>query len=317
VPKRSNFLRIFGTLLAFALLIYLLSQQGWDEIWLAVQKIHLWRLVLALGLMLVSRLAVSGRWYVLLRSANTRISSRQSLRVTFAGLFASNFLPTTIGGDIIRLAGAIQLQCNPATCAASLIVDRIIGMIGMIMALPLGILSILPMRPQSEQPFSPIALISALGLGNWWKKAWQKIQEITQQVFKAISLWIGKPYVLLQALILSWVHMLCLFGTIQLILSGLGEHLSFWSIAGLYSLVYFITLLPVSINGYGLQEISITFAFSHFAGASMNSSLITALLFRTLMMLASLPGALFIPDILAARELSEEHSAHLKDHGAI
>ena len=64
---------------------------------------------------MVSRLAVAGRWHVLMHSAGTGITPRQSIRLTFAMLFASNFLPTTIGGDVVRYAGAVRLgfdSCN-------------------------------------------------------------------------------------------------------------------------------------------------------------------------------------------------------------
>jgi uncharacterized protein (TIRG00374 family) len=106
--RRQTVVRIFGTLIALALLVYLLSQQGWQEIATAIHQIPFWRLALALGLMFISRIAVAARWHVLLRGADLKIPFRQSLRITFAGLFASNFLPTTIGGDVVRLAGAIH-----------------------------------------------------------------------------------------------------------------------------------------------------------------------------------------------------------------
>jgi len=79
-----------------------------------------------------------------------------------------------------------------------------------------------------------------------------------------------------------------------------------WLIAGLYSLVYFVTLVPISINGYGVQEISMTLIFSNLGRASLQTGLTAALLFRTLMMIASLPGAFFIPDILASRNKATE-----------
>jgi hypothetical protein len=60
---------------------------------------------LALVLMIISRLAVTGRWHVLLHSGGIRITPSQSFQITMAGLFANNFLPTTVGGDVIRLAG--------------------------------------------------------------------------------------------------------------------------------------------------------------------------------------------------------------------
>src|SRR5512133_3603947 len=106
---RQNLLRVLGTFLALALLVYVLGEQGWKEILLAFQQIAAWRLAAALILMVISRLAVSARWVVLLRSAGVPVSARQGLRINFAGLFANNFLPTTIGGDVVRLAGAVQL----------------------------------------------------------------------------------------------------------------------------------------------------------------------------------------------------------------
>jgi hypothetical protein len=79
----------------------------------------------------------------------------------------------------------------------------------------------------------------------------------------------------------------------------MGEDISFWLVAGLYSFVYLITLIPISINGYGLQEISMTLVFSRLGGASLASSLTAALLFLTIMMVASLPGVLFVPGLIS------------------
>ena len=78
----------------------------------------------------------------------------------------------------------------------------------------------------------------------------------------------------------------------------MNDPVPYWLIGGLWSLVYFVTLIPVSINGLGVQEVAITFAFSTLGGASEQSSLTLALLIRTLFILASLPGAIFLPGIL-------------------
>ena len=87
-------------------------------------------------------------------------------------------------------------------------------------------------------------------------------------------------------------------------MGGMGEDIPLWTIAGLYSFAYFVTLLPFSINGYGLQEISLTFVFSSIGNASVSNSLTMALLFRTLTMLVSLPGAFFLPEILSPKKQS-------------
>jgi hypothetical protein len=75
--------------------------------------------------------------------------------------------------------------------------------------------------------------------------------------------------------------------------------MAFNLVAGLWGFVYFITLLPVSINGLGVQEVSMAFIFSEVGGISLQNGLTVSVLFRTLMMLGSLPGAVFLPGIIA------------------
>jgi glycosyltransferase 2 family protein len=303
--SRQTAVRILGTLIALALLAYLLSQQGWQEIVAAIHQMPLWRLALATVLMFVSRVAVAARWHVLLRAADPKISFRQSLRINFAGLFASNFLPTTIGGDVVRLAGAIQYKLDAATSTASLVVDRLIGMAGMAMMVPFSLPSLLSYRQASFQGIPDQNALAAIPLGKWWRSAWEKLSDLGTSLLKALTLWFKHPEALWMALFFSGVHMLCLFFIMQLLLGGIGEYMPLWLIGGLYSLVYFVTLIPISVNGYGLQEISMTLIFSNLGNASMSNGLTIALLFRTLTLIASLPGALSLPDILATAERAE------------
>jgi len=307
---KTAWLRLAGTTVSLGLLVLLLSQQGWEDIAMAVYQVSPWRLALALGLTLLSRLAVVGRWHTLLRAAGLPISFSQSNRLTFAGLFASNFLPTTIGGDVVRLAGALQMRFNTAICAASLVVDRVVGMTGMAMALPFGVArfaawgafaSLASDAQRAARPLFPWHFLILSPLSGWLETARRKGRRLAKNLVQAISNWAGRPGSLLIALAFSWAHMACLFGSIALLLDGMGEPLSFWIIAGLWSAVYFITLAPVSINGYGVQEISMALIFSRLGSISQESSLSAALLIRTLTMVASLPGAVYLPGIATGK----------------
>ena len=105
---------------------------------MAVRQIPLWRFLLATALVFISRFFVVGRWHVLLRSAEMDIPFSRSVALTFTGLFAANFLPTTIGGDVVRFAGAVEMGYSSTLILASLVADRLIGMAGMAMVLPSG-----------------------------------------------------------------------------------------------------------------------------------------------------------------------------------
>jgi len=287
-------LRWFGTILTIGLLIYLLSQQGWAEIAYAVNKIAWWRFVFAIILVFISRLAVVMRWHVLMSSAGTGITFRQSSRLTFAMLFASNFLPTTIGGDVFRLAGAIRLGFDQAISVASLVVDRLVGMTGMAMAFLLSL-------PGFIHYYSNPPVASSMAIP-WLRPLGNKILRFLQELSQTLTVWLHKPRSLLNALAFTWVHMLCTFATVWLLLGGMGEEISFWWVMGLWSATYFVTLLPISINGMGVQELAITYFYVAIGGISASSGLTLALLMRALQMIASLPGAFFIPDIMAGRK---------------
>jgi uncharacterized membrane protein YbhN (UPF0104 family) len=260
-------LRWLGTLLAVALLVYLLAQQGWDEILSAIRQIAGWRFVAALLLMVVSRLAVAGRWHVLMRSARTGISFGQSLRITLAGLFASNFLPTTIGGDVVRLGAAIRLGYDRAVSIASLVADRLVGMAGMAMALPFGIPAFLGWLNSVGGPAASASLPSILAVP-WLGALWERLRCGIRRLLEALQLWLRQPRALLGALGCTWIHMLCTFAQVWLLLGGMDESISFWAIAGLWSATYFVTLLPISINGMGVQELSMTFFYTTLGGIS-------------------------------------------------
>jgi uncharacterized membrane protein YbhN (UPF0104 family) len=295
-------IRWVGTILAFGLVVYLLYQQGWDQIWGAVRQIGVERFAIAIGLMIVSRFMMVGRWYVLMVSSEEKFTLVDGLKLTFAGLFANNFLPSTVGGDVVRFAGAVQAGYDGVISAASLIVDRLVGMFGMALALPIGLYRAF----QVPNPFAsytnldvhmfagflPVSVISFM------EKIRDKGKALLKRLLEAVALWIRQPRALLSSLLFTLFHMVCFFGILWVLLDGMNDPVPYWLIGGLWSLVYFVTLIPISINGLGVQEVAITFAFSTLGGASEDSAVILALLFRTLVMLASLPGALFISGIL-------------------
>lgn len=309
----STVLRVAGSVAGVGLLVYLLASQDWTQIRQLFAMIGWGRLLLALGLTVCSRLVVAGRWHVLLRGADAPVRVRESLEITFAGLFASNFLPTTIGGDIVRLAGAFQLEIDKAVSTASLIVDRLVGMAGMALVLPIGLAAGI------RELTALFALSASPGLGalgtagddqpGWVKRAIRKVRSAGRRVLRALGIWIKRPRSLAASLGFTLLHMLFLFTSIAILLTAMGESIAFLTIAGLWSVVYFITLFPVSINGLGLQEVALTAVFTQVGGISTQAALVLAVCLRVLAMLASLPGAFFIGRVLPrtgeARQASE------------
>jgi len=285
--NRQRVLQLIGTLLAVGLLVFLLAKGGWDEIITAMQQVKGSDLLWVALLFTISRIATIFRWHVLLRSGGIDIRFRDSMGLTFTGLFGNNFLPTTIGGDVVRLAGAMQMGYDRAVCLASIAADRLIGMLGMAMVAPIGLAYSWSTIKIGSRLFSSFAFV-------------ERPLAFIKRTFATFSIWFKQPVSLLLSLAFTWIHMLCLFGAIYVFVDDLGTPVSFWMIAGLWSITYFITLLPISINGYGVQELAFTFLMSNVAGLTPAMGITVAVLLRAYFVLSSLPGAIFMPAILSA-----------------
>ena len=295
--KWKFFIRLAGTILSIVLLVYLFYSVGLQELLASLKNLTIGQIVLVIVLIFISRLATFARWHVLLQIESIKVNWKDSLRLTFAGLFAANFLPTTIGGDVVRLAGAMRLGIGGALAAASLMVDRLIGMAGMALAAPLGLAPVLG-NLENSSSFSdhPMIFLGGFFVNN---KIIIKIKAAFRKIITSFAYWIHHPRYLLLALFFTFIHMLCTFLIVDVLVVGMHESMPFWKIAGLWSLTYFITLIPISINGLGLQEVSFINLFTIFGGISDPTGLSIALIMRVLMLVGSIPGAFFVSSILS------------------
>ena len=284
LKNRQWVLQLAGTLLAVGLLAVLVREEGWAEIVGTFKQIKVLDLIYAACLFLIARVAAAGRWQPLLRSAGIPMSFKDNLRLTFTSFFASHFLPTTVGGDLARLAGAIRMGYDRAVCLASIAADRLIGMLGMSLLAPIGLI-----HAWSLFQAGSLATVAPL-------KHPLRFLRRTASIF---TIWLKRPSALLTSLFFSMVNILCQCAAVYIFASDLGSRASFWMVAGLWSLTYFVTLMPISVNGYGLQELSFTFFMSRVADLTPAVSLSVALLIRIFFLVSSLPGAFFLPAIFA------------------
>ena len=295
--SKRRLLQWAGTIVTLSALIFLISQQGWGEIASAVSQISVWHLGSAVVLMLCSRLAVAMRWYILVKAIEPQVSFKNLAQVTFAGLFASNFLPSTIGGDVVRLVGVMQYSISSAGGAASLLIDRLVGILSMLIMIPFaGKVTIKEIFGQTV--YGPVLVYGLLGNFKL-KEIFGRFYKWIIDTLKTCSLWYEHPLSISGAFFFNALHMISLFGTLGVIVSGLGDYLPLWKLGALWSIVYFITLVPISINGYGLQEISVAFVLTHWGNMSSSHSITVALMIRMMFVLLSLPGAAFLPKLIS------------------
>lgn len=95
-----------------------------DQVWYKNGIIYL---SIGACLFLISLIVLSFRWQILISGYGLKIPTSLLFKYYLIGLFFNNFLPTGIGGDVLRIYNLIQSSGNRTVGFASVITERILG----------------------------------------------------------------------------------------------------------------------------------------------------------------------------------------------
>jgi len=86
----------------------------------------LW-LMAGLALLGLGRLITARRWQVILSSQRINVPLGTLLKSLFTANFFNLFLPSTIGGDAMRIYDISRYSRRPGTSVATILIERIMG----------------------------------------------------------------------------------------------------------------------------------------------------------------------------------------------
>ncbi len=279
--SRWFWVKAIGTLLAIGLLGWLLARQDWGALFKALQRLSPQVLAAALGLYWLGLLVNGWRWHTLLHGVGIPVPFGKTVRLTLAGAFASNFLPSTIGGDALRVTGILDFT-DTRTALASVVADRLVNVLAMYSFLPLTWETFGTLLPALGQEGRRAVACSVVFPRQIW--AW------VQRFVQALGAWARAPRTLLAGLAISWLSLLPPFTATWLLARALGIPVAWYEVAGATVISYTAALLPVSLNGYGVREVTMVGLYT-LLGADAGQAVTLALVTRFLMMLSTVSGA--------------------------
>ncbi len=150
-----------------ALLAVLLTRMPLDSV--RPRNSHLGTLaflVAGLAATLLGFVLSSWRWQRVLRAFDVHLRLRTLVKHSLAGQFLGNVLPSTVGGDVLRVSRAARATGSADVAFASIVIERLTGFV----ALPLLTLVGLAVRPSLVSPaqawIAPaIAVATVVALG--------------------------------------------------------------------------------------------------------------------------------------------------------
>ncbi|MFN8180054.1 MAG: lysylphosphatidylglycerol synthase transmembrane domain-containing protein [bacterium] len=267
---KGHILRIGRIVLGVALLFWVLRQVHWGDLKdkLAHAK-HEWVLA-ALLVSTAANLLGAWRWQLLLASLRRRVAISYLFGSYFVGLFFNNFLPSNVGGDVVRAAGARKKGGGSFT--EHLTVVLVERMIGLLATLCLGGVAAAAghakwLGPRVTEALIAALVVSAVGLYLALSAPVRHlaarllprvpiafVRRVVAKMLGAFELFSKAPGALAANFALSVGFQFLLIVHFWLIQFAFGGDAPFRTFLVVVPLVFTAMMLPVGINGLGVRE---------------------------------------------------------------
>ena len=258
-------------------------------------------LVGALALLLLMSVLAGVRWQAVSWLAGAPLSQIAAQRGLFVGLFFNQTLPSSIGGDAVRIWLVSRGGAALGAAVASVLLDRALGLAALAWVSVLGAWAMLGMGGAWLGIVSILLAFAAIicfallvacggGAGRWlerrpWTRPMRSAAKAARRLVRMRRLGLA---VLAQSLA---VHLLLVAAAV-LIFRALGAPAPFFFLLGAVPLVMLLAVAPVSLGGWGVRETAMVAALSPVA-ISPADSLTGAVLLGLGMLLTGIPGGVW------------------------
>ena len=312
-PTQPSLTRRLATLgvkvaVSVALLWLLFSRVDVSKLWANARQASPAWLSLALAFYVVTILATVWRWWLLLEAQEIDMSFQALYASMSVALFFNNFLPSSIGGDVVRIADTAKVARSKTLASIVILADRTMGMMGLILIAASGV-TLVTYAGHAQLPVHPWTLWAAFTAGmlvggfmlwspggvGWilrplivlhpeWVTG--RIGTITATLHRfrnhmgrVVTCFLGAVIVQLLTVIFAWATA-----------RALGIPIHAYDLAVVVPLAGVVQMLPVSVNGFGVREAMYSVYFTRI-GLPIESAILLSLTTTAIVMVYSLTGA--------------------------
>jgi len=257
---RNPWFRIAGSLLILGALLSFLPLH---KLAVALRSIRLTLWLWILAGFLAAHLIGVAKWRLTLHISKARLTFAQAVRCYFAGLFSTVFLPSVVGGDVVRMGLAFRIEHNRAGVLLGSLVDRLLDTIALAVVAGMGAI-LLPgaLDPRHRRAFIILAVVFTLAFAGLlvllrvtpWQRLPFKMRRLFVKVRRAWRSMASQPQYVLVSLMLGVVVQTSLLCLSAVIAAACGLHISFrvWLLA--WPLAKLLALVPLTLGGLGIRE---------------------------------------------------------------
>lgn len=286
-------------------MFFILKKVHWDKVWTILGDAKLDYLLIVLTITGFSFLLSAYKWMLLLQAQGIKKRLSELHAIYYIGFFFNNFLPTSVGGDVIRIHKASRGMETSMTVIASVIAERVTGLVAL---LSLAFISFLINAAKGSDittgrfgifltiilsSFFPFLILLKLLYQSRFKNnsIMSRMHNKFIVLINHFSLYRSKPAALLASLLCSFIFHFLMITNIYLIGMAIGYPLDIVSLSFIVPVVSLVSMIPVTINGLGLKESTYITLFQ-LIGLGFESSMMIAFISRFFLAIGSVVGGM-------------------------
>jgi uncharacterized protein (TIRG00374 family) len=289
-------------------LYFVLRSIDLPAFWERVKGMNAAWLLLALAAYAMPQVISAWRWNRLLRAQHIEVEPRRLTESIWVSMFFNNFLPSNIGGDVVRIADTAPAAGSKTLATTVILVDRVLGLTALVLVAASGAFaaSLLGIRVPGARwlwmatGLGLVAAISVIAMPQLvgqilrpvraLNKPW--ITERAQRLEDAVIKFRNAPSALAGAFAGAVVVQITIVAFYLLTAEGLSVPLPIFLGAVLIPVSLVVQMAPVSINGFGVREAVFAFFFRRF-GLPTDAAVALSLVSAGMVMGLSLVGGFF------------------------
>jgi glycosyltransferase 2 family protein len=257
-------------------------------------------MLLVIGTALAIAILHTVRWIAVIRAAKgPAISFGEALRLMLIGHFFNQALPSSIGGDAVRIWCAWRAGLGFATAANTVIIDRAMTLFSLLLLAAAGLpwLFAIVLDPVARWALSTVIVAGVSGYAAFlaltrlpqFMTRWRVVRALLALAALARTATL-KPRYAVPVIGLSIVSFIGFSFIVFALARAMQIQVSLGDCILLVPPVILVTVVPVSIAGWGVREGAMVVAFGYLH-VPASAAFAVSVLFGVTLAVASLPGS--------------------------
>lgn len=291
---------LLGAKIALSVLLgwYALSRIDLDSAWVTLRSITAGPIVIVMILFLLQFFLAGLRLQRLLAILGTRLGTVAAVDVVVVGAFFSQTLISFVGGDAMRVWRMVRARVPVGIAAKGVLFDRVAGFAGMFLIVLATAPLLVPMLDSAEMTIGLLLVLGgglagvlALLLVRRVPRAWirhRATRLLDNLLTSGLDIWRSREGAMLVVGLSVGIQLLNVV-ILYVLSEGLGAGVQFVDGVLLFPTVLFLSMLPISVAGWGVREGAMIAALG-LVGIAPSVSLALSVCFGLCLIAVSLPG---------------------------